>query len=182
MKNSIKKVYLQKAQLSDVHWISKIPENDWSESAIISEINLNENSLFFVNTKKTAFCALRKLADEVHVMNLGVIVEARNKGVGSQMLKKALLSAIAVWNPTVSIIEHRKSQKMLHHFYEKFGFKQIGVRKNYYSSRADRSDRADQPGEDAIVRMLDLIDFEEKYQNQIETNSVFGKGADAFSN
>jgi len=83
------------------------------------------------------------LSDEFQLMNLGVDVLWRNKGIGAALIRRALYvgeqSGIRV-----GYLEVRASNAAARSLYEKIGFKKIGVRKNYYTH----------PREDAILYQM----------------------------
>ncbi|MCR5461535.1 MAG: GNAT family N-acetyltransferase [bacterium] len=62
-----------------------------------------------------------------------IIVNIKNKGYGQKLLKYAL----DYLNGYVITLEVRKSNYIAIHVYEKFGFKTITIRKNYYKNNED---------------------------------------------
>ncbi len=75
----------------------------------------------------------------ISIENFCVDNNSQNKGIGSSLLEK-LLSECYKENPSEiigAILEVRKSNSRAIHVYEKFGFKAIHIRKNYYSDNED---------------------------------------------
>ena len=87
-----------------------------------------------------AFCAFWLVADQAHVNNLAVMPELRGRGLGTQLLE-ALIAEAAHIGATVVTLEVRESNKPALHLYQSAGFKEEGVRKNYYTN----------PVEDALI-------------------------------
>jgi len=83
------------------------------------------------------------VSDEIHVANLAVDPARRRKGIG-----RALLVALLGSHPAAAWagLEVRRSNGAAIALYEKFGFRQVGVRKRYYVEE----------GEDAILMEMTL--------------------------
>ncbi len=84
--------------------------------------------------------------DEMNILNLAVDEEFRQKGLGSALLKFVLEDGADRGAQTVHL-EVRHSNRAAIELYEKFGFRQAAVRKNYYEN----------PEEDALLMALDDI-------------------------
>jgi ribosomal-protein-alanine N-acetyltransferase len=83
--------------------------------------------------------------DEVHVLNLGTALEARRRGVGRALMEEA--HAIGRRRgASVATLEVRRSNAPALALYRGLGYRQVGVRPNYYAEER----------EDAIVMVLDL--------------------------
>lgn len=87
-----------------------------------------------------AFCAFWLVADQAHINNLAVRPELRRRGLGSEMLEAVTKEAQALGAENLTL-EVRRSNVAAQHLYERAGFREAGVRKNYYST----------PVEDALV-------------------------------
>ena len=87
------------------------------------------------------FILFYNLEPEIQILNIAVRKSARNKKIGSLLLKEAL----ACENIDLATLEVRESNLAAINLYKKFGFKTDGVRKNYYA----------QPREHAILMSLD---------------------------
>jgi ribosomal-protein-alanine N-acetyltransferase len=83
--------------------------------------------------------------DELHLLTLAVATAFRRKGVASALLNEALGEARS--RPcTLATLEVRRSNEAALALYERFGFRRVGVRPNYYV--AER--------EDAVVMVREL--------------------------
>jgi ribosomal-protein-alanine N-acetyltransferase len=87
-----------------------------------------------------AFCAFWRVADQAHINNLAVRPELRGRGLGSQMLEAIVVEALRLDAESLTL-EVRRSNIAAQRLYLRAGFREAGVRKNYYT----------QPVEDALV-------------------------------
>ncbi len=86
------------------------------------------------------FCCLRRLHDEMHILKIATHPEARRQGHGAELLDHAISLAQKAGCRAL-VLEVRKSNRAAINLYEKHGFQQVGVRKDYYADN----------GEDAMV-------------------------------
>lgn len=92
-----------------------------------------------------AYCILFPAVDELHLLNITVSPQLRKLGVGRRMM--AAIEGIAAQQKMPRIIlEVRPSNVAAVTLYQKLGYEQIGVRKNYYPLNAQTGTR-----EDALV-------------------------------
>ena len=87
----------------------------------------------------------RSVADEAEVLNLAVRAESRRAGVGQGLLD-AVLELLRERSVATVYLEVRASNAEAQAFYRSLGFRQLGVRREYYS----------QPAEDALVLARDI--------------------------
>jgi ribosomal-protein-alanine N-acetyltransferase len=87
-----------------------------------------------------AFCAIRLVADEVHVENLAVLAELRRRGLGRLLLATALGAALRS-GARVALLEVRAGNTGAQRLYAAAGFREAGRRSGYYC----------EPPEDALV-------------------------------
>jgi [ribosomal protein S18]-alanine N-acetyltransferase len=92
-----------------------------------------------------AFCAFWRVADQAHINNLAVRPELRGRGLGSQMLEAIIDEARGLGAEGLTL-EVRRSNIAAQRLYSRAGFREAGVRKNYYT----------QPVEDALVLVKSL--------------------------
>jgi [ribosomal protein S18]-alanine N-acetyltransferase len=83
--------------------------------------------------------------DEVHVLNVGTALEARRRGVG-RALMRAAEEAGRARGARLSTLEVRRSNAAAIALYDALGYRQVGVRPNYYAEEK----------EDAIVMVKAL--------------------------
>ena len=92
-----------------------------------------------------AYCILYPAVDELHLLNITVSPKLRQLGLGSRMMN-AIEGVAAQQNMPRIILEVRPSNVPALALYQRLGYEQIGVRKNYYPVNPDSGNR-----EDAIV-------------------------------
>jgi ribosomal-protein-alanine N-acetyltransferase len=83
--------------------------------------------------------------DEVHVLNLGIAVEARRRGIGRALMEEAHGRG-RERGAVLSTLEVRRSNAPALALYRGLGYRQVGIRPNYYAEE----------GEDAIVMVREL--------------------------
>jgi len=80
-----------------------------------------------------AFCAFWLVADQAHINNLAVRPELRRQGLASQLLE-AVIEEAAHIGAAVLTLEVRRSNDPALRLYTGAGFREAGVRKNYYTN------------------------------------------------
>ena len=92
-----------------------------------------------------AYCILFPAVDELHLLNITVSTHLRKLGLGQRMM--AAIEGVAAQQKMPRIIlEVRPSNAPALALYQKLGYEQIGVRKNYYPANPEIGLR-----EDALV-------------------------------
>jgi len=89
------------------------------------------------------YICCRSVASEAEILKFAVTEQFRGQGVGNLLLQAAL-TRMAEDGASLCYLEVRDSNAIARSLYEKFGFRQIGHRRDYYSS----------PREAAIVYKL----------------------------
>ena len=88
------------------------------------------------NNNIAGLAEIWKSVDDMHVIDIVVRKDLRNQGIGSALLEK--LIEIARQNKMESItLEVMHTNIPAIKLYEKFGFKNAGIRKNYYKGFHD---------------------------------------------
>ena len=83
------------------------------------------------NGKVLGYAGMWHVVVEGHITNVGVMEEARCKGIGSMLMEK--LIEIGVEKKMYGItLEVRMGNAPAQALYHKYGFKAEGIRKNYY--------------------------------------------------
>lgn len=140
LEEKMKNIEILPMTLEDLNEIADILVSDfdnfWSYDIIKNELKA-ENSNYIVarfNQEIVGFAGIKVMVDEADVMNLVVKKEARNQGVGSLLLAKLirLSKELHLTSITLEVMEENYSAI---HLYKKFGFEQIGIRKNYYQDK-----------------------------------------------
>lgn len=97
--------------------------------------------------KVVSFTIIALHGDECHLLNISVHPNFQRKGLGQQMLEFAVQAA-KDRGALIIYLEVRESNNRAIALYQKMGFSQVGVRKDYYPGLNQR--------EDALVFVRDL--------------------------
>lgn len=108
---------------------------------------LTDNEDFF-EQRVVAFYVVSRVLDELHILNLAVEPGYQGKGFGHDVMQE-LFDLAAAQNLDKLLLEVRASNHAAQSLYCKWGFEQIGLRKNYYRTQ-------DKGREDALVLMRQL--------------------------
>lgn len=126
---------IEKMNLLDVDNISSHLQTSfddfWTVSLLKSEIE-NENTLCLVAKSDetiVGFACIWFSIDDVHITNIVTHVQYRNQGIASKLLEEIIFNV----KDKPLTLEVRVSNLTAIHLYEKYGFKKIGIRKNYYT-------------------------------------------------
>jgi [ribosomal protein S18]-alanine N-acetyltransferase len=85
------------------------------------------------------FSVVMSVIDEAHLLNIGVCQRYRGQGYGARLLRHAMENARL--NRAVKLfLEVRPSNQRAVELYRHFGFRQIGLRKDYYPAAIGRED------------------------------------------
>ena len=114
----------------------------WSETSIASELR-NDLAFWLVAEEDGAvvgYIGSQTVFPESDMMNVAVHPDHRRKGIGA-ILVEALITHLRNMDCENLTLEVRASNESAILLYEKLGFAQIGLRKNYYRN----------PKEDALI-------------------------------
>lgn len=114
----------------------------WSESSLSEELE-NGNAYFFVadiGGEIAGYIGTISVCGECSVTNIAVRENFRGKGIASSLLHRAILNSLYL-NDDFITLEVRRSNAPAISLYEKFGFRKMGERKNFYRL----------PTEDALI-------------------------------
>lgn len=138
-------IKIDKMQLSDLEKIQNclLQEFDdfWSPSILKEELenSHNLNSYYFVakcGNEIVGFAGILTIIDEIHIMNIVVRKNKRNLGIGSLLLEK-IIDFAKLHNAASITLEVNEKNTYAIKLYEKYNFKQVGLRKKYYNNVDD---------------------------------------------
>ena len=123
----------------------------WSEGNFADSLNAGYQALVLAagdEPQLLGYFVAMKGFDEVHLLNITVAPAVQGQGWARLMLDALVLwarsqGALWLW------LEVRISNTRAREIYERYGFKQVGMRRNYYPLTAFKR-------EDAVVMSLDL--------------------------
>jgi len=120
----------------------------WNYNTIKSEIE-NPDSIVLVakeNEQIVAFAGIWKAIDIMHLMDIVVAKSHRRKNIAS-LLMKEIINITLKNNIKELTLEVSQNNLPAINLYTKFGFKELGIRKNYYGVNNN-----------AIIMTLDITD------------------------
>lgn len=133
-------IKIEKMKLSDLENIKNILISEfddfWNYNILKEELN-SPNSLYIVaklNNEIVGFAGLKFSIDEADIMNIVTKKSYRNNGVATLLLEN-LISICKDLKLSSIFLEVNEENTIAIHLYETFGFKNIGLRKNYYKNK-----------------------------------------------
>ena len=135
---------MNEAHVSQVGELEKLcfGTEAWSEKSVASELN-NKLALWLVAEeagKVWGYVGSQTVMDETDMMNIAVHPDHRNQGIAAGLVDN-LIDALKARGSHSLMLEVRVSNEPARKLYEKLGFQQVGLRKNYYRN----------PKEDACI-------------------------------
>ena len=126
----------------------------WGWDAYHNELQSGDTIMLIARIKPAlnernvaGFIVARLIADELHVNNVAVRIEFRERGIGSVLLQNTLTHA-RQRKAKIAQLEVRASNEAAQKLYQRCGFTISGSRRNYYR----------QPLEDALLMSASLGD------------------------
>ena len=134
---------MSQCHVAQVAQLEKICFSDpWSENSVASELK-NPLSCWLVaeeDGEVAGYIGSQTVMGETDMMNVAVHPDYRRRGIGEKLVE-ALVEALKSWESHCLTLEVRASNAPAKALYEKLGFTQVGLRKNYYRN----------PKEDALI-------------------------------
>jgi ribosomal-protein-alanine N-acetyltransferase len=142
---------MQAADLSEVLAIeNRVYTHPWTQGNFEDSLN----SAYYARLLRDGtqrllgYFLLMPVLDEAHLLNLSVDLPLQHRGYGQWLMREAVNLA-RLHNLQTMLLEVRVSNRHALSFYSRYGFREIGRRKNYYPV-------ADSLREDAIMMTMSL--------------------------
>lgn len=122
----------------------------WTEQAFRSEMTMNHFARYLmmeVDGEAAGYAGMWTVVDEAHITNIALRTAYRGRKLGERLLHELLAMAGALGLERATL-EVRVSNEIARNLYTKMGFREIGIRKGYYSDN----------NEDAVIMWIDLQD------------------------
>lgn len=141
--NDIENLELHVMTISDLDSISDILESKfddfWNYNVLKEELQ-SDNSKYIVaknsiTGKILGFAGIKIILDDAEIMNIVTRKDFRNLGIGSKLLSY-LIDICTSLNLNSIFLEVHENNQIAQNLYNKYGFKNIYVRKNYYNNNA----------------------------------------------
>ena len=139
---------IKKLTSNDIDYIEQIFnlekeifKNSAFNKGYIETLIKGDNSFIYIYLIENKICGYLMVLDSIDVyeiLAIATIEKYRNKGIAQELLDKIKTKDI--------FLEVRESNQVAINFYKKNKFKEISVRKNYYS----------EPNENAIIMKLEV--------------------------
>lgn len=124
-------------QASDLHVVAEIENqvqsHPWKISQFEESITSYVSTVIEQNNQVVGFCILQPVLDEANLLLIPFIQVSRGRGLGYQLLEESI--TLLKNNPVQIFLEVRESNQAAIALYEKSGFHQIDLRKNYYPNK-----------------------------------------------
>ena len=135
MKNNI---IIDKMSIGDLDSIKSVLQNEfdefWNYNVFKDELK-NENSYYIIaklENNIVGFGGIWKAVDDVHITNIVVRKKFRKLGIGNVILEHLIKIGRNIQDINSITLEVNSKNTPAINLYLKFGFKKVGLRKNYY--------------------------------------------------
>lgn len=121
----------------------------WTQEGFFAELR-NDTAKFYValyEEKAVGYMGIYIICDEGYVANIAVMPEYRRQGIAGRLIENAV-QVCKNGGASFLSLEVRVSNNAAVALYEKYGFKKVGERKNFYSA----------PKENAYIMTLNLTE------------------------
>lgn len=139
---------MTRKHINDLVEIEKLSfSKPWSYSAFEAELS-NDTAVFFSAVEEgraVGYIGFHTVIDEAYIANIAVLPDFRRRGTASALLELAI-DYCRKNKMSFITLEVRKSNFSAVSLYQRFGFKTVGERKNFYTL----------PSEDAYIMTLYL--------------------------
>ncbi|SEM17446.1 ribosomal-protein-alanine N-acetyltransferase [Acinetobacter sp. DSM 11652] len=119
---------------SDVEVVYEIESlgqtHPWTKKQFSEAVDSYQSTVIEYQNRVVGFCILQPVLDEANLLLMAVHPKMRGKGMGYQLLEASMAQLNN--DPVQIFLEVRESNKAAIALYEKSGFHQIDMRKNYY--------------------------------------------------
>ncbi|MET3644900.1 ribosomal protein S18-alanine N-acetyltransferase [Streptococcus gallinaceus] len=116
--------------LSDVY-----PMAPWNKEQIAADMDQTQTQYFFVEQdgEIVGFLAVQDLAGELEITNIAVKTAYQGQGLAGHLLEQLQMVSGSIF------LEVREGNLAARALYQKYSFKQIGLRKNYYRAPVENA-------------------------------------------
>ncbi len=135
----ITRVSLEAMHLDDIPHVLEIErqsfQTPWPRDAYVHELTENRLAAYLVarvDARLVGYAGMWVILDEAHITTLAVDPVYRGQHIGERLLV-GLIDAAQARGARWMTLEVRRSNATAQTLYKKYGFREIGVRKGYYS-------------------------------------------------
>jgi len=121
----------------------------WSRKLFSDGLSSYDCWVMFEGERQVGHAVLSVIIDEAHLLNITVAPHCQGRGLGLLLLERLMQRAIEL-KAGECFLEVRASNLAAYRLYERYGFNEIGRRRDYYPAPGGR--------EDALVMACTLFD------------------------
>lgn len=121
----------------------------WTRGIFLDSLNSYQCWLMFEGAQQIGHGVIQLILGEAHLLNITVKPENQGRGLGLRLLEHLMAEAQKA-GASECFLEVRLSNVSAYRLYERYGFNEIGRRRDYYPTPGGR--------EDALVMACTLID------------------------
>ena len=121
----------------------------WTRGIFTDALTSYEVWLMFDGQQQVGHGVINVIIDEAHLLNITVKPENQGRGLGLRLLEHLMARAYQL-NGRECFLELRASNQSAYRLYERYGFNEIGRRRDYYPLAGGR--------EDALVMACTLLE------------------------
>ncbi len=121
----------------------------WTRGIFLDGLKSYEIWLMFEGNQQVGHGVINVIIDEAHLLNITVKPESQGRGLGLLLLDRLMTRAYEL-NGRECFLELRASNQSAYRLYERYGFNEVGRRRDYYPAVGGR--------EDALVMACTLVE------------------------
>ncbi|MDQ7984037.1 ribosomal protein S18-alanine N-acetyltransferase [Pseudomonas sp. G34] len=146
-------ITFRRATEADIDAVLKIEyaafSHPWTRGIFLDSLKSYEVWLMFEGNQQVGHGVINVIIDEAHLLNITVKPESQGRGLGLRLLEH-LMARAAQLKAGECFLEVRSSNQAAYRLYERYGFNEIGRRRDYYPAPGGR--------EDALVMACTLVE------------------------
>ncbi len=138
-------VIVRRMRLEDIEHVSRLERRcytlPWSSSAYVTEVG-NPSAYYTVATEMDntviGYAGMWVVMDELHITTIAVEPSQRGRRIGERLLLDLTVEGIER-RASRATLEVRERNTVARRLYEKYGFEDVAIRKNYYSDNGENA-------------------------------------------
>lgn len=127
-------ILIRSMQTNDVQAVTQIEQrvqtHPWTAQQFLESVESYQSTVIEQQNQILGFCILQPVLDEANLLLMAIHPEFQGQGLGYQLLEKSI--ELLKNYPVQIFLEVRESNLGAIKLYEKSGFHQIDLRRNYY--------------------------------------------------
>ena len=133
-------IKIEKMIINDLKNIKNDLKNDfddfWNYNILKEELESDTSKYIVakIDNEVVGFAGIKIIIDEADIMNIVTKKSYRNQGIGTLLLRSLISIASKLQLSNISLEVNEENLSAIH-LYEKFGFHNLGIRKNYYQDK-----------------------------------------------